>query len=189
MTENATRHQNRENLLVATAILLVSILIAFASARPYAGGWNDGSRLASIECLVDHHTWAIDQSIFVDPPMPQDPAAPTPYLRDSGLMEVGTGDKMWVGGHFYSDKPPAPSVLLAGWYQLLKWTIGMTARERPDLFCYWMTVASSGLAYVVAVWSIHRLGLVLQLSVLLRLLLTASFGLATVALPYVRHVN
>ncbi len=121
--------------------------------------------------------------------MPDDPAAPTPYLRDSGLMEQGTGDKMWVGGHSYSDKPPVPSLLLVGWYQLLKWTAGLSARDRPDLFCYWMTVASSGLAYVVAVWSIYRLGLALELSLLLRCLLTASFGLATVALPYTRHVN
>ena len=35
------------------------------SARPYAGSWNDGSRLAAVESLVDYHTWAIDDSIFV----------------------------------------------------------------------------------------------------------------------------
>ena len=104
-------------------------------------------------------------------------------------MKVGTGDKMKVGDHFYSDKPPVPSLFLAGWYYVLKWTTGLNARERPDLFCYWMTVASSGLAYVVAVWAIYRLGLVLQLSPVLRILLTASFGLATVALPYTRHAN
>src|SRR5206468_5231678 len=121
-----------------------------------------------------------------------DEHAPRPYPREiPGLLEEGTGDKMFVRdpqhpgrGHFYSDKPPVPSLLLAGWYQLLKSTTGLNARARPDLFCYWMTVASSGLAYVVAVWSIYRLGLALQLWLALRLLLTASFGLATVALPY-----
>ena len=52
-----------------------------------------------------------------------------------------------------------------------------------------MTLASSGLAYVVAVWCVYRLGRPLRPGRVPRLLLTASFGLATVALPYARHVN
>jgi hypothetical protein len=52
-----------------------------------------------------------------------------------------------------------------------------------------MTLGSSGLAYVIAVWSIFQLGLPLRLPLSCRVALTASFGLATVALPYTRHVN
>jgi hypothetical protein len=43
-------------------VLIVAGLIALASARPYAGSWNDGSRLATVEALVDYHTLIIDQS-------------------------------------------------------------------------------------------------------------------------------
>ena len=49
-----------------------------------------------------------------------------------------------------------------------------------------MTMASSGLAYVVAIWCIYRLFRRLSLPLLSRLLLTISFALATVALPYVQ---
>jgi hypothetical protein len=52
-----------------------------------------------------------------------------------------------------------------------------------------MTLASCGVAYVTAVWCIYRLGRPLGLPLSLRLALTASFALATVALPYLRHVN
>src|SRR5687767_12101081 len=47
-------------------VLLGASLIALVSARPYAGGWNDGSRLATVESLVDRHTLAIDDSMFVN---------------------------------------------------------------------------------------------------------------------------
>jgi hypothetical protein len=52
-----------------------------------------------------------------------------------------------------------------------------------------LTLASSGLAYVVATWCIFQLGAPLRVSMFLRVLLTASFGGATVALPYARQVN
>jgi len=71
----------------------------------------------------------------------------------------------------------------------VQWGTGLRARERPDRFCYWMTIASSGLAYVVAVWCVFQAGRVLGLPPPLRLILTASFELATVALTYTRHVN
>jgi len=105
------------------------------------------------------------------------------------LLARGTRDKLLINGRFYSDKSPVPAFLMAGVYQGLQWTIGLRARERPDRFCYWMTLGSSGLAYVIAVWSMFQLGLPLRLPLALRLALTASFGLATVALTYSRHVN
>ena len=34
---------------------------------------------------------------------------------------------------------------------------GLQAASRPDVFCYAMTIASSGVAYVAAVWCVYRL--------------------------------
>src|SRR5262249_13483019 len=45
-------------------VLIASGAVAAGSARPFAGSWNDGSRLAAVESLVDAHTFAIDDSIF-----------------------------------------------------------------------------------------------------------------------------
>jgi hypothetical protein len=167
-------------------VVAVAILLAAVTARPYAGGWNDGSRLATVESLVDHHTLAIDDSIFVR--IPPTDAIP-PYPPDNPFLRQGTLDKMFIEGHYYSDKSPVPALLLAGVYEVWQAATGLTARDRPDLFCLMMTLASSGLAYVVAVWCVYQIGGAVGLGETVRLALTATFGLATVALPYVAHVN
>ena len=50
--------------------------------------WNDESRMATIQSLVESKTLVIDHSDF-----------------------AATGDKVFVAGHFYSDKPPLPAIL------------------------------------------------------------------------------
>ena len=63
--------------------------IALVSARDYAGGWNDGSRLATVESLVDYHTLAIDKSIYVDVPrIDLDP--------DRRLVDVDRTNNSWM---------------------------------------------------------------------------------------------
>src|SRR5262245_26151968 len=168
----------------------VAGLLAVASARDHAGCWHDGRRLATVECLVDYHTLAIDRSIFVQVPERQSPGDRLPYPDDeTELLRLGTGDKLFIDGHYYSDKSPVPALLMAGVYQVWQWCTGWTARQRPDVFCHALTLASSGLAYVVAVWCVYQLGRPLRLPPALRLGLTASFALTTVALTYSRHVN
>src|SRR5213082_414583 len=94
-------------------VLAISLAIAVVSALPYAGAWNDGSRLATVECLVDHHTLAIDRSVFVAVPAPGDPTARSPYPEGADLLRRGTQDKLLIGGHYYSDKSPVPALLMA----------------------------------------------------------------------------
>ena len=192
LPQNVTSQRNtgaRERL-VALLLVAGAGVVAAVSARTYAGSWNDGSRLATVESLVERHTLIIDDSIFVQVPKAADATAPLPYPRDQpDLLQHGTRDRLFVNGHFYSDKSPVPAVFLAAWYQGLRWAAGLSARGQPDRFCYWMTLGSSGLAYVVAVWCIFQLGGPLQLRLSLRVMLAASFGLATVAPTYVRHVN
>lgn len=156
-----------------------------------AGGWNDGSRLATVECLVDYHTLAIDESVYVRVPrIKPDSDEPFPYdLQYPDTWLFGTKDKIYVRGHFYSHKPPVPAMLLAPWYFVWQRLTGLTARSRCDEFCYWMTVGSSGLAYVIAVVCIHELGRVERLPLVWRLVLTSTFALSTVTVVYVQSVN
>lgn len=175
--------------LVGAAVILLASIIALASAHDYAGGWNDGSRLATVESLVDRHTLAIDDSIFVRPP-PPDSMAPNPYPDDKPqLQREGTKDKLLINGHYYSDKSPVPALTMAGIYRALQWATGIVARRQPERFCYWMTVTTSGAAYVISVWCIYQLGGVLRLGMKPRLLLTASLAFATFVPTYARHVN
>jgi hypothetical protein len=170
---------------IASAILfgLAGLAMAAAGARPYAGGWNDGSRLATVEALVDQHTLAIDQTIFVAVP------ANSPYGDNEALRRQGTMDKLFINGQFFSDKPPVFSILMAGCYRALQ-LLGMpAAAQRPDLFCRAITIATSGVAFAAAVLCMHGLGGALGLSGPIKIAWTLSFALSTVAVTYTRHVN
>jgi hypothetical protein len=169
-------------------VLAITSAIAFASARNFAGSWNDGSRLATVESLVDYGTFAIDRSIFIRPHQGADGSLPY-FADDNDLLRDGTGDKLLIQGHYYSDKSPVPAVLMAGLYKAVQAVTGLTARDKPAAFCYWMTVGGAGLAYVLAVWCVRRMAISAGLTLPSRLALTASFALATMALPYARHVN
>jgi hypothetical protein len=184
---NLTRSADRR---VGRWLLVGAAAVALCSGVPFAGSPNDGSRLATVEALVDHHTFAIDDSIFVKPPPATSPREQLPYHPEwDPLPEIGTVDKLRIDGRYYSDKPPVAALLMAGLYQVLQWTTGLRARDRADLFCYAMTVGSSGLAYVLSVWGTYRLGRVLRLGRRPALGLALSLGLATVAGVYVRQVN
>jgi hypothetical protein len=169
---------------------LTGVLLVAVGALPYAGGWNDGSRLAAVESLVEQHTLAIDDSIFCRPPPDTLDRGCPPYPADApDLLAKGTRDKLLIQGHFYSDKPPVITALMAALYQAAKWLGLPSAASRPDLFCWVLTVGTAGLAYVLSVLSLHRLGRLLGLPEGLRLVWVASFSLATVALTYTRQVN
>jgi hypothetical protein len=74
---------------------LVYLLVALALVTTHAapGSWNAASRIATVQSLVEYHTFVIDNTAF-----------------------IGTGDKVFIDDHFYSDKPPIPSVLGAAVY-------------------------------------------------------------------------
>lgn len=174
-----TRGVSPQALAVAAAAA-----IALIGARSYAGGWNDGSRLAAVESIADHHTLAIDDSIYVDPSRAARDAPP-PYGPPASTTTL---DRVRIGGRFYSDKPYVLSGVLAGAYLVLREATGLRASQRPDRFAWWMTVLSAGLGYVAAVAGIHRLAR-RRLAPGRAAFVTASFALGTVALPYSRHVN
>jgi hypothetical protein len=167
-------------------LLLGAALVALFSARWGAGSWHDASRLATVECLVDYHTFAIDQSVYVE--LPTTPSVPWPYARDAATVG-GTLDRVLINGRFYSHQPPAPALLMAVEYQLWRWCNGPPVRARPDLFYFFMTLGSSGIAYVLAVGCTHAMGVRLGLASGLRLALPISLALSTMALVYVRNVN
>ena len=155
--------------ILQIAVVLAAVVIAAASAHDFTGGANDASRLATVECLVDYHTFAIDRSTWFEQTI--DKIRPRP------------------DGPFFSDKPPVMALLLAGPYQLIHSFFGIRAAEHKESFCYLLTLLSSGLAYVAAVWCVFRLGRGVGLSSGWAVALTTSFALATVAPVYTRHVN
>jgi hypothetical protein len=132
---------------------------------------------------------AIDQSIFVRVPPPIE-GQPGPFPSDNELLiKKGTQDKLFIGGHYYSDKSPVPALAMAVVYKAWRSLGGPSASERPDWFCRVMTWSSSGVAYLVAVVSIFLLGKTLGLSGWWPMVLAGSFGFGSVAIAYVQQVN
>ena len=160
--------------------VLVWVIAAFAfafaavSALPYAGGWNDASRIASIESLADRGTFAIDASLF---------ASSQPGSQSD------TKDKLFIDGHFYSDKPPLPSVPLAGAYRALMLVGFPRPAERPDVFCRVVVILLCGLSYAVAAACMWLLGRRAGLTPRWRLAWLAGLALANVLPAYTRQAN
>ena len=63
--------------MAAWCLGAIAFLIAALGAKPYAGSWNDASRLAAVESLLDRGTLAIDDSVFCKTPQ---------RLLDSGYL-------------------------------------------------------------------------------------------------------
>ena len=152
---------------VSRTLFFAAVAVAAAGATSDAGSWNDAGRLATVESLVDRHTWRMDESIF----LPR------------------TLDRAYIGGHFYSHRSPVPALGLAAIYQVAQWITGLRAAENPSTFCYTMALFSSGLAYVIAVLSVERLTALTDVPRATRWPLTWSFAFGTLALTYSRAVN
>jgi len=67
---------------------LALILLALPLIAPSVTSWNSASRMAMIQSIVERHSFVIDDSDF-----------------------IGTGDKVFIGGHFYSEKAPIPAFI------------------------------------------------------------------------------
>lgn len=168
----------------------IALGLAAASAKPYAGSWNDGCRLAAVESLLDRGTLAIDDSVFCGTPQRLLENGHLPYPPNRyDLHVVGTLDKLYVNGHFHSDKPAVISILMAAVYRPLMWLGLPSPGERPDVFARVMTVLTSGLAYALAVGCLWILGGRIGLVGRWRLAWIAGFALSTFALTYTQHVN
>jgi hypothetical protein len=165
-------------------VLIGAAVVAILSAEPFAGSWNDGGRLATVESLVDRGTLAIDDSIFVNVP-----PGSSPYAVDNPFLRDGTRDKLFIDGHYYSHHSPVPAFFMAGAYRIWRWAGGPSAVERFDRYCWFINLISSGLAFVIAVGCLFAIGGRIGLPLGQRLLFTVFFGLGTVALPYAQHVN
>jgi len=147
-------------------LLALTVLVALFGAM-YTVSWSDGSQLATVESLVDYHTWQIDQSVF------------TPH----------TGDKMFIDGHYYSDKPPVPALAMAALYQLFQWTTGLKTTQIPGLLAFLMALCFSGTAYVISVFCINQLSRQLNLPENIHAPLVASFAFGSIAMTYSRSCN
>ncbi len=153
-----------KTLFVINRILLVFFVIFLLFLiHTTTQGWNDRSRLATIEQLVNNRTFIINKA------------------------SIETGDKVYINGFYYSDKPPLFSILAAGPYFILH-GFGWNFFNHQQSIIYLITFFVSTfpfLFYFLFLFYFFRKKIELQPEKLLFLLLalfvgTAMFPFATV---------
>jgi hypothetical protein len=171
----------RRNLAVWVALFF--FLVWALLTHSHVGSFNDRSRMAAVESLVHRGTWVIDES---------------PFAR--------TVDRIYVDGHFYSDKPPVLTFIGSGVYTVLhkgfhltldaSWCdldespchcrafCSMRSDDSPDWAYYLLTLALVGLPSALMLALFYHVTGFFGLDNPAALLLTATLGLATQVFPY-----
>ena len=130
------------------------------------GTWADSSRMAAIESLVERGTWQIDESDFWE-----------------------TGDKVYLNGHFYSDKPPLLQFLTAQIYRVMYHSLGADLANREcmsgEICVYrWLTFLAVGLSSALLLASFYWFSSKVTKSVWRSLLPTVLLMVGTMIWPY-----
>lgn len=83
--------------------------------------WNDRSRIAQIQSLVEYGSFIIDKSSF----------------------SAFTGDKYFFNNHFYSDKPPILALYASPFYFALR-QLGFSFQKHESMTYYLLTLLTIG---------------------------------------------
>jgi 4-amino-4-deoxy-L-arabinose transferase-like glycosyltransferase len=112
--------------------LLSLILLSTFVINVNYQGWNVSSRLATIQSIVEHGSLTIEESVF-----------------------NYTGDKVYIDGEYYSDKPPTPSYLGAIVYGLLYYC-GLSFNYEPVITYYLIVLLIIKGLYIFGLYCFYR---------------------------------
>jgi len=167
----------RRNLTIWVALFF--LFVWALSTHPHASSFNDQSRMAAVESLVQRGAWIIDES---------------PFYR--------TVDRILVDGHFYSDKPPVLTFIASGVYAVLHDGFHLTldaewcdfdespchcrafCDDHSDWAYYLLTLLLIGLPSALMLALFYSMTGLFGLANPAALLLTTILGLATPVFPY-----
>jgi hypothetical protein len=127
---------------------------------------NTGSRYATIEALVDHGTYWIDDTRY-----------------------VGTIDKYKVGEHYISSKPPMLSTLAAGVYWTYRSITDKSIRKWEGDVVRLVSLATGGLCHVIFLIFFYRLCVLLLKREVAILIAMAGACFAYLGVAYATAIN
>jgi hypothetical protein len=162
----------RTERIVALILICVSLSFILPHTRYTAwGSANTKSRMATVEALVHHGTYAIDAS---------------PYNK--------TMDRVKIDGKLYSSKPPMLPTLIAGAYYVLHKTTGMSfaGKGRAKRFSSvhaTLSVMFSGTALVVYLLCLYLAACLLVRDPFARLLALATGAFGFFGAGYAVDIN
>jgi len=141
--------------LAAVALFLV------VGTHTRVGGWNDASRLAMVEAIVEHgRLWV-----------------------DGTYMSRFTGDVARIDGRYYSDKPPALALFAVPIYAA-EAALGTTFRGDLPSAYYWTTLLTVGLTTLAGLIALERFLRRILPDPRWRALTIAGLGLGTLNTAY-----
>lgn len=141
-----------------------------------------------VQALVETNTFIIDDTIFVGSGS-RYAARTSPYdPSEASLVRDGTSDKLFIGGHYFSDKSPVPGVVMAMFWKVFS-AVGLPSiQENPSLFIYFLTVIFAGLPSIFCTWAILKISVQLGLDHQFAILLGLTFVFC-IATSYAGSVN
>lgn len=161
----STFRRKLASLTPAWRLTLVLALTAIGATHCAPMTWNDESRMASIQSLVETKSFVIDRTDF-----------------------VSTGDKVFIGGHFYSDKPPMPALLGALVYGPLH-LLGLRLREGTTVAYFLVTLLTVGVAWLFGTLAFFHSLAFTDMAAERRLLPSIVLGLGTIYLSWSTTFN
>jgi hypothetical protein len=146
----------------ALVVVFFSALVMCALvSKSHIGGWNDGSRIATVDALTASRTFVIDGSPF----------------------ERGLGDKIRFHGHTYSDKQPLLPLLAAA-VMFAVAPLGITLRHTPAAAIYLLTLFTVGIWFAIGCCYAFAFQRLLGFDRKVAFAVAALTGTGTLALPY-----
>ena len=142
-------------------IFVAALALCALITKAHATGWNDGSRIATVDALTADHTFQIDGSPFA----------------------AGLGDEIRFRGRTYSDKPPLLAVLGAG-VALALAPLGVTLRHTPGTAIYLVTLLTVGISFALGCCYAYAFQRLLGYAQRIATAVATLTGIATLALPY-----
>jgi hypothetical protein len=153
--------------LVATVLAVVSLVMVLANLQVTSlKNANTGSRYATIEALVDQGTYFIDKSR---------------YSR--------TPDKVKLGKHYLSSKPPLLPTYGAGVYLAYQKVTGNTIRTHERQVVWLTSLATGWLSHLIFLVFFYKTSLLLIRTQTARIVTYASAAFAYLGMGYATAIN
>lgn len=146
-------------------VFLALGLVGALTVLPKSIGYNDKTRMATIQAIVEHGTLAIGHTAFAD-----------------------TMDKVYIAGQYFSDKPVTPQLLGALVYAPLH-AMGLTLDEHWNLAYYLITLLTVKLFWWISLVAFFKTLAYTGLSEGRRLWLTVALGMGTLVLSWSATFN
>jgi hypothetical protein len=164
----AWKNITRAGLYGALLVFLVCMTLLAFITHSKPDSFNELSRLAAIESLVERGTWAI---------------------TDSGITEKMDDKALW-NGEFYSDKTPVFTAMTAVPYYFFHNIMGAEIDtgncDKEDRVCsyWWFSYLMVAIPASAMLALFYYVGRQLNVSAIFALMTTLALGLGTMVLPY-----